>query len=152
METFGPQLGMPHTRALGKGVYKLRLKGREGIARVLNRVRRSTRHRSQRFSDTHARLGAVSMSDSCETGLRRNAGRSQSLKLGDLRGAEAACAMGGRRNFFRMRRTAPHRVFEGREALDHTAANVRISRMIWSKYCVALLINPIRLRKPWIIP
>ena len=38
------------------------------------------------------------------------------------------------------------------QAPDHTAAIVRISRMIWSKYCVARLINPIRLRKPWIIP
>jgi phage-related protein len=35
MEAFGPQLGMPHTRALGGGLYELRLKGGEGIARVL---------------------------------------------------------------------------------------------------------------------
>lgn len=35
METFGPQLGMPHTRTLGGGLYELRLKGPEGIARAL---------------------------------------------------------------------------------------------------------------------
>jgi phage-related protein len=35
METFGPQLGMPHTRALGGGLYELRLRGPEGIARAL---------------------------------------------------------------------------------------------------------------------
>lgn len=34
METFGPDLGMPHTRAMGKGLFELRLKGVEGIARV----------------------------------------------------------------------------------------------------------------------
>ena len=31
---FGPNLGMPHTRALGDGIYELRVKGKEGIARV----------------------------------------------------------------------------------------------------------------------
>jgi phage-related protein len=34
MLTFGPDLGMPHTRAMGKGLFELRLKGREGIGRV----------------------------------------------------------------------------------------------------------------------
>jgi phage-related protein len=33
MEEFGPDLGMPHTRALGGGLFELRLKGPEGIAR-----------------------------------------------------------------------------------------------------------------------
>ena len=32
MESFGPQLGMPHSRALGGGLYELRLKGPDGIA------------------------------------------------------------------------------------------------------------------------
>lgn len=32
--TFGPDLGMPHTRALGKGLFELRLKSKEGIGRV----------------------------------------------------------------------------------------------------------------------
>lgn len=30
----GPNLGSPHTKALGKGLFELRLKGKEGIARV----------------------------------------------------------------------------------------------------------------------
>jgi len=31
---FGPNLGMPHTRAMGDGIFELRVKGKEGIARV----------------------------------------------------------------------------------------------------------------------
>lgn len=31
---FGPNLGMPHSRALGQGLFELRLKSREGIGRV----------------------------------------------------------------------------------------------------------------------
>ena len=31
---FGPNLGMPHTKALGGGLFELRLKGKEGIARI----------------------------------------------------------------------------------------------------------------------
>jgi phage-related protein len=34
MEIYGPDLGMPHARAMGKGLFELRLKAREGIARV----------------------------------------------------------------------------------------------------------------------
>ena len=34
METFGPDLGMPQTRAMGEGLFELRLKASEGIARV----------------------------------------------------------------------------------------------------------------------
>ncbi|MDO8282145.1 MAG: type II toxin-antitoxin system RelE/ParE family toxin [Thermodesulfovibrionia bacterium] len=34
MEIFGPDLGMPHTRALGEGLFELRLKAAEGISRV----------------------------------------------------------------------------------------------------------------------
>jgi len=34
MRVFGADLGMPHTRALGDGLFELRLKGAEGIARV----------------------------------------------------------------------------------------------------------------------
>lgn len=30
----GPNLGAPHTKAFGKGLFELRLKGQEGIARV----------------------------------------------------------------------------------------------------------------------
>lgn len=32
--TYGPDLGMPHTRAMGDSVFELRLKSAEGIARV----------------------------------------------------------------------------------------------------------------------
>jgi phage-related protein len=34
MLEFGPNLGMPHTRAMGEGLFELRVKGPEGIARV----------------------------------------------------------------------------------------------------------------------
>ena len=34
MEIFGPDLGLPHTRAMGSGLFELRLKAGEGIARV----------------------------------------------------------------------------------------------------------------------
>jgi phage-related protein len=35
MEIYGPDLGMPHTRAMGEGLFEMRLKAGEGIARVL---------------------------------------------------------------------------------------------------------------------
>ncbi len=35
MEVYGPDLGMPHTRAMGDGLFEIRLKAPEGIARVL---------------------------------------------------------------------------------------------------------------------
>lgn len=35
MLIFGPDLGMPHTRALGQGLYELRLKSKEGLRRVM---------------------------------------------------------------------------------------------------------------------
>lgn len=34
METYGPYIGMPHTKHLGKGLIELRLKAIEGIGRV----------------------------------------------------------------------------------------------------------------------
>src|SRR5882724_4710982 len=34
MITVGPNLGEPHTKAFGNGLFELRLKGAEGIARV----------------------------------------------------------------------------------------------------------------------
>ncbi|NJM75754.1 MAG: type II toxin-antitoxin system RelE/ParE family toxin [Acaryochloridaceae cyanobacterium RU_4_10] len=34
MLEFGPNLGMPHTRAMGDRLFELRVKGPEGIARV----------------------------------------------------------------------------------------------------------------------
>jgi len=35
MIIYGPDLGMPHTRAMGGGLFELRLKATEGISRVL---------------------------------------------------------------------------------------------------------------------
>ncbi len=35
MELYGPDLGMPHTRAMGQGLFELRLKAAAGISRVL---------------------------------------------------------------------------------------------------------------------
>ena len=34
METYGPNLGEPHTQSMGGGLFEMRLKGAEGIARV----------------------------------------------------------------------------------------------------------------------
>lgn len=34
IEVYGANLGMPHTKAMGNGLFELRLKGKEGIARV----------------------------------------------------------------------------------------------------------------------
>ena len=34
LEHYGPDLGMPHTKAMGDGLFELRLKAGEGIARV----------------------------------------------------------------------------------------------------------------------
>ncbi len=34
MQEFGPNIGYPHTKALGDGLFELRSKGKEGIARV----------------------------------------------------------------------------------------------------------------------
>lgn len=35
MQEFGPNLGMPYTRAMGDGLFEMRLQGREGIGRIL---------------------------------------------------------------------------------------------------------------------
>nr|WP_027782115.1 type II toxin-antitoxin system RelE/ParE family toxin [Burkholderia sp. BCC1208] len=34
MEQYGPNLGEPHTKAMGDGLFEMRLKGAKGIARV----------------------------------------------------------------------------------------------------------------------
>lgn len=34
MEIYGPDLGMPHTKAMSGGLFELRIKSVEGIARV----------------------------------------------------------------------------------------------------------------------
>lgn len=35
MQQYGPDLGLPHTRAMGGGLFEIRAKGREGIGRAL---------------------------------------------------------------------------------------------------------------------
>lgn len=35
LEAFGPDLGMPHTKPMGRGLFELRLRAAEGIGRVL---------------------------------------------------------------------------------------------------------------------
>ncbi len=35
MVVFGPNLGLPHTRALGEGLFEMRMKSKEAIGRVL---------------------------------------------------------------------------------------------------------------------
>jgi len=39
IEEFGPDIGMPYTRALGSGLFEIRARGKEGIARVMYCVR-----------------------------------------------------------------------------------------------------------------
>lgn len=34
MEMHGPNIGMPHTRAMGEGLFEIRASGKEGIGRV----------------------------------------------------------------------------------------------------------------------
>jgi len=34
MQTYGPDIGMPHTKAMGAGLFEVRAKGREGIGRA----------------------------------------------------------------------------------------------------------------------
>lgn len=34
MEIYGPDLGMPYTKAMGEGLFELRLKAAEGISRI----------------------------------------------------------------------------------------------------------------------
>jgi phage-related protein len=43
METYGPDLGMPHTRAMGGGLLELRVKAAEGVARVFYCTRSNRR-------------------------------------------------------------------------------------------------------------
>ena len=43
MAVFGPDLGMPHTQAMGKGLSELRMKAKEGIGRVFFCIRPNRR-------------------------------------------------------------------------------------------------------------
>ena len=35
IEEYGPKIGMPFTRSIGSGLFEIRAKGKEGIARVM---------------------------------------------------------------------------------------------------------------------
>jgi len=35
VEEYGPRIGMPYTRSLGSGLFEIRAKGKEGIARAM---------------------------------------------------------------------------------------------------------------------
>ena len=35
MQAYGPDVGMPHTKAMGAGLFEVRAKGREGIGRAV---------------------------------------------------------------------------------------------------------------------
>ncbi len=35
LKEFGPHIGMPHVRPIGKGIYEVRAQGKEGIGRAL---------------------------------------------------------------------------------------------------------------------
>jgi phage-related protein len=43
MIAFGPDLGMPHTRAMGDGLFELRMKSKEGIGRAFFCYRQNRR-------------------------------------------------------------------------------------------------------------
>ena len=72
MIVFGPNLGLPHTRALGKALFELRMKSKEGIGRVFygtlpNRrimmlhafIKKSTRTPDRELQIARARLKEV---------------------------------------------------------------------------------------------
>ena len=72
MREHGPDLGLPHTRAMGGGLFEIRAKGREGIGRafyctvigqrlvILHAFTKKTEQTPQRELDTaHARLKEV---------------------------------------------------------------------------------------------
>ena len=50
MRQYGPNLGMPYTRALGDELFEIRARGKEGIARIfyVTLVRANTKLRSYR--------------------------------------------------------------------------------------------------------
>ncbi|VWC80552.1 bacteriophage protein [Burkholderia lata] len=56
MEQYGPNLGEPHTQSMGNGLYEMRLKGAEGIARVfLLRDRREAYRHASLFCEEDAK-------------------------------------------------------------------------------------------------
>jgi phage-related protein len=60
MVALGPNLGEPHTKAFGQGLFELRLKGAEGLARVffLHACRQANRHAAQFHQEDEQDAGA----------------------------------------------------------------------------------------------
>ena len=54
MVEFGPDLGMPHTRAMSLGLFELRLKSREGIGRVFCKELALARKRMKEWKNVDA--------------------------------------------------------------------------------------------------
>jgi phage-related protein len=76
MLAIGPNLGEPHTKAMGGGLFELRLKGAEGIARVFyctligkrivmlhSFIKKSQRTPKQELEVAHCRLKEIKNED-----------------------------------------------------------------------------------------
>jgi phage-related protein len=77
MVAIGPNLGEPHTEAFGDGLFELRLKGAEGIARVFfctqigkrivilhSFIKKSDRTPQRELDVAHTRLKEIKHADS----------------------------------------------------------------------------------------
>ena len=77
MVSIGPNLGEPHTKAFGDGLFELRLKGAEGIARVFfctqigkrivilhSFIKKSDRTPQRELDVAHTRLKEIKHADS----------------------------------------------------------------------------------------
>lgn len=77
MVAIGPNLGEPHTKAFGDGLFELRLKGAEGIARVFfctqigkrivilhSFIKKSDRTPQRELDVAHTRLKEIKHADS----------------------------------------------------------------------------------------
>ena len=84
MTMHGPHLGMPHSRALGDGLFELRLQAKEGIGRVFYCMRPSQRivmvhqfiKRSQKTPPREIRLARQRMREVHDADAERIQGES----------------------------------------------------------------------------
>ena len=84
MTVHGPNLGMPHSRALGDGLLELRLRAKEGIGRVLYCTLAGQRivmlhqfiKRSQKIPPRDLRLARQRMQEVQDADARRTQGKS----------------------------------------------------------------------------
>ncbi len=81
MVASGPNLGEPHTKAMGDGLFEMRLKGAEGIARVLyctlvgrrivvlhSFIKKTDKTPSQDLALSRKRLKEIKDADACKNG------------------------------------------------------------------------------------